>query len=426
MLFPDVPAKILSFFLAILMPLLSSVFGVTGFTALTDAETALIFQKTDGFMAGICHPDPDYKTIRDANIGWVREDLPFPFDENGEISRSYIQHKNQCIEYASNGFRVLAITPYPYAYLEHGLDIRKAEDIPRIQDVARFYVNDLKDVVSAFQITNEMGVDRFTKPLTIAEAAKFIGVQMQAMYPIRGDILIGYNYGGPGLWKLPFRMLRYNAFCDYVGLDLYFGSFENIIKTIGAYPAVMRLYHMLARKPILLTEFGYIGYGEPKTKAEKQAILEQYGVHSEEEAAKDIDAFIARLPDPLRKDIEKSCAGMSGKEKVKAIFKGEYANHIYCELPDGFGLIGYPHSPQGQAKFYADLIPQLRSMRFCIGAFIYMWHDSECCYVCGQADCPVETGWGLLDGQGQPKEAYYAVRDAFAREPLIKVRIAGL
>ncbi|MBR6361096.1 MAG: hypothetical protein IKS04_04810, partial [Clostridia bacterium] len=36
------------------------------------------------------------------------------------------------------------------------------------------------------------------------------------------------------------------------------------------------------------------------------------------------------------------------------------------------------------------------------------------CYVCGQEECPVETGWGLIDGKGKPKPAYYAVRDGFS------------
>ena len=414
MTFPTVPSKIIAVFLAILMPVLSALFGVTSFTAMTSAESTQFLQKTGGFMTGVCHPNTEYDRILDANIGWVREDLCFPFDENGEITRKYQYKKAEMQAYAEKGIRVLAITPYPNEYLKNGLDIREKEDVQRIQEIARFYVNDLKGIVSAFQITNEMGVDRFTKPFTIGEAAKFIGVQLHAMYPIRGNVVIGYNLGGPGTWKLPFRMLRYNSFCDYVGLDLYFGSFENVVKTINAYPAIMRLYHILTRKPILLTEFGYISYGEQKTAEEKQAILEQYGVSSEEEAAADIDAFIARLPESLRKDIEKTTQGMSDAEKVKLLFKGEYANHIYCELPDGYGLVGYAHNPQGQAKFYADLIPILRNLRFCVGAFIYMWNDSAQCYICGQADCPVETGWGIIDGEGQAKPSYYTVQKAFA------------
>ena len=51
---------------------------------------------------------------------------------------------------------------------------------------------------------------------------------------------------------------------------------------------------------------------------------------------------------------------------------------------------------------------------YCVGAVIYCWGDSESCYVCGQEECPVETGWGLVDNDGKPKPAYYAVQEAFA------------
>ena len=44
-----------------------------------------------------------------------------------------------------------------------------------------------------------------------------------------------------------------------------------------------------------------------------------------------------------------------------------------------------------------------------------MWNDSAQCYICGQADCPVETGWGIIDGEGQAKPSYYTVQKAFAK-----------
>ena len=405
----------ISFFLAILVPILSLSFVQSGEVPVSDLETSRMLRKAGGFMTGVCHANPDYTAIRNANIGWVREDVPFPYDEDGRLSRSYLYWKERMQPYVKEGIRILAITPNPSEYLENGLDVRNADDVPRIQSIARFYAKDLKGIAGAFQIANEMGVDRFTLPFTIADAAKFIGVQLTAMRAVSDDVPIGYNLGGAGLYKLPFRMLRYNAYADYVGLDLYFGSFENIIKSIDAYPAIMRLFHIVTGKPILLTEFGYIGCGEPKTAEEKRAILEEYGFGSEEEAAQDIDAFISRLPGPFRREIEKYYGDLSSEEKAQLLFQGEYANHLYRELPEGFELEGYPHTPQGQAAFFADLIPRLRALRFCAGAFVYMWHDSDRCYVCGQPDCPVETGWGLIDGEGRPKDAYYAVKETFGK-----------
>jgi hypothetical protein len=46
--------------------------------------------------------------------------------------------------------------------------------------------------------------------------------------------------------------------------------------------------------------------------------------------------------------------------------------------------------------------------------FVYCWQDSGDCYVCGQVECPVETKWGLVDYNGNPKPSYYAVKEAYA------------
>ena len=61
------------------------------------------------------------------------------------------------------------------------------------------------------------------------------------------------------------------------------------------------------------------------------------------------------------------------------------------------------------------------AMDYVCGAVIYCWGDSDACYVCGQADCPVETGWGLVDLNGNPKPAYYAVQKAFSERSAFEV-----
>lgn len=415
MLFPTRLARFISFLLAVFIPPLSVFFGIVGKITVRDPEGEMrAIREKSGFIAGVCHPRPEYDRIKTANIGWIRQDIPLPFDENGNVTRSYQNVKENLRKYVENGIQVMAVTPNPYSYLAAGLDIRNEEDIPQIQQIARFYVQDLRDIVGLFQVCNEMGVDRFTKPFTLDEAAKFIGVQLEAMYPLRGNIRIGYNLGGLGILQLPKLMKPYNQYADYVGADLYFGSFENVVKSLDTYTAVLKAIHAVTRKPLILAEFGYIGCGEPKTDEEKQRILEQYGVHSEEEARENIDAFIEKLPEPLHDEFEEYYADLSAKEKADLLFKGEFAHHLYRELSEGVSLRGYAHTPDGQAKFFADLIPKLKALDFLMGTFVYMWDDSEFCYICGQADCPIETGWGIVDGQGVEKPAYYAVQKAFA------------
>ncbi len=403
--------KIIGFLLAIITPFAS--FIVIDPTVPFDEEIAVVEDKVGGYMKGVCHAEPQYDLLKEANIGWIRDDIPFAFNKDGSLSQSYINWKAEIQNYADNGIKVMAITPYPEDFIEYGLDPREPANKEAIQDVARFYLNDLKDIVGAFQITNEMGIDRFTLPLTLEEAAYFIGIQLEAMYPDRGDIIIGYNLGGLAILQLPGLMKDYHQYCDYVGLDMYLGCFEPVLKNPNQYITILNFVRRITGKPIIMCEFGYIGLGEPKTKEEKQAILEGYGFSSEKEAREHIDEFIANLPPDLADEFDKY-ANETPEFRANQMFDGEYSNHLYRELPDGYGLYGFPHTPEGQAEFFSYIIPKIRNLDYVVGSFIYCWEDSGDCYVCGQSDCPVETKWGLIDGEGNPKPSYYAVKEAFA------------
>ena len=403
--------KIIGLLLTIITPLAS--FIVIDPTVPFDKEIGVVEEKVGGYMKGVCHAEPQYDLLKGANIGWIRDDIPFAFNKDGSLSQSYINWKAETKAYADNGLKVMAITPYPEDFIEYGLDPRVPENKQAIQDIAKFYLNDLKDIVGAFQITNEMGIDRFTLPLTLEEAADFIGMQLEAMYPDRGDIIIGYNLGGLAILQLPGLMKEYHKYCDYVGLDMYLGCFEPVLKNPNQYITILNFVRRITGKPIIMCEFGYIGLGEPKTKEEKQAILEGYGFSSEKQARENIDEFIANLPPDLADEFDKY-ADETPEYRANQMFDGEYSNHLYRELPEGFGLYGFPHTPEGQADFFSYVIPKVRNLDYVVGSFIYCWEDSGDCYVCGQTDCPVETKWGLIDGEGNPKPSYYAVKEAFA------------
>jgi len=403
--------KIVGFILAVITPFASLL--VWDPLVYFDKEIAVAEDKAGGFMKGVCHADPQYDLLNEAGIEWFRDDIPFPYNSDGTLSQHYLNWKEESKEYAENGIKIFGITPYPDDYIAYGLDPRLPENRKAIQDIARFYMNDLKDIVGAFQITNEMGIDRFTLPLTLDEAAEFIGMQLEAMYPIRENIIIGYNLGGLSILQLPFKMSKYHQYCDYVGLDMYLGCFENVLKNADQYITILNFVRRVTGKPIVLCEFGYIGYGEPKTDAEKKEILQKYGYNSEEEARANIDDFISKLPEDMKEEIIEDYSDRTPEERADLIFNGEYSNHLYCELAEGFGLYGFEHSPEGQADFFEYIIPKVRDVEYVIGMFVYCWGDSDSCYVCGQSDCPVETGWGLVDGKGNPKPAYYAVKEAY-------------
>ncbi len=394
-----------------------------------------------GFACGVCHPNENYEQIAGANIKWVRFDISnLPLDKDGNYTPGYLAFKERAKGYADNGFKVMAVTPYPEDYMEVGLDPRDQSSWPEIMKIARFYAEDLQGIVAAFQITNEMGVPRFTEPLTMEEAADFIGIQLKAMYRYRGNIAIGFNLGDiPGYVTLPGLMEKYYDYVDYVGMDFYLGCFEDMTGMSGTkfglnFANMASVYG----KPVMVNEFGYIGYGEPKSDEEKLAILKNYGAQGEtlEEAvaytkANVIDViYNENFPVSLRQDLELVCGiidqydkyiGMAPKElmaKYKALgetmFDQEYTSHLYCQLGENYKAKGYDHTPEGQASFMTDMIDDLLTLDYICGTIVYCYSDSDRCYVCGQANCPVETGWGLVDGKGNPKPLYYAIQEAFA------------
>jgi hypothetical protein len=405
--------KFVGLLLAIITPIVTIL--VTDVTVPFDKEIDTALETAGGFIKGVCHAEPDYELIKEANIEWFRDDIPYPYDLKGNVSKSYKQWKKEAKRYVKQGIRIFGITPYPEDYIAHGLDPRDPKNKEAIQDVARFYIKDLKGIVGAIQVTNEMGVDRFTHPLTMEEARDFIGMQLEAMYPERGDILIGYNLTAQSLfpYTLPIMMKKYHQYCDYVGMDIYMGCFEPVLKNADQFVTVLGLIRRLTGKPVILCEFGYISLGEPKTDKEKKAILQKYGYNSEKEARANIDDFIKNLPEEFRNEFDRY-ADETPEYRAQMMFDIEFSNHLYCELDEGMGLYGFPHTYEGQADFFRYVIPKVRNLDYVIGAFVYCWSDSGNCYVCGQEDCPVETKWGLVDGKGKPKPAYYAVQEAFA------------
>ncbi len=371
------------------------------------------FREKIGFIRGVCHPTDNYEQIKGANIGWIRIDIPFPFNADSSLSESYLSFKKRCKAFEDNGIKVMAVTPYPTDYIEYGADIRTEEGTEKVKEIGEFLINDMQGVVSGFQITNEMGIPRFTIPLTLKEAAKFIGVNLEVMHPLKKDIIIGYNSAGPEA-MLHSLLLPYMSFCDYVGVDIYLGCFFNVPGFIWIFEALCRYLWAMTHKPILIQEFGYLSGGAPKTKAEKKMMLQRYGARSEREAKKNIEKFVANMPEHFAQHIKYVCDNDPSRY-FGFLFRSDMVNHFYCELPRLTKIPGYPHTPEGQARFFDDCITHLYSLDFICGCNIYCYKDPDMCYYCGQKECPTETRWGLVDSLESEKPSYKAVRNVFGR-----------
>lgn len=365
------------------------------------------------FICGVCHPRGSYEKIKEANIQWIRTDIPFPFNLDGTVSRDYEEYKKSCLDYQKNGIKVMAVTPYPKTYIEHGADIRKKEDEEKIRKIASFLIRDLQGVVSGLQITNEMGMPRFTKPINMNEAARFIGIQLKEMYYLRGDIVIGYNSAGPQA-DLHSRMKPYFRYCDYVGIDIYLGCFYGVPGFMCLFDALCRYIWAMTGKPVLLQEFGYISGGNTLTHKQRNQLLMRYGAKNKKDAKKNIEKFVDNLPKTLSEHTKYICDEDKNRY-YNFLFKSDMHDHLFCELQRITKIPGYDHTPEGQGKFYKDIIERLYNQNYVAGMIIYCYQDAEHCYVCGQADCPVETKWGLVDAQGNPKPSYYAVQKGFGK-----------
>ncbi len=358
-------------------------------------------------IRGVCHPNEDYTLIKDLGLGWVRFDIPYPYQADGSLSEKYIAFKNRARGYAQQGIKVLAITPYPKYYFNvGGFDPSADENAERTKEIARFLCSDLRDVVGGLQITNEMGVASFTAPLTLEQAAKFIGVQAQALSEVKGDLPVGYNAAGVGE-RLHRLMQPYLPCMDYVGVDYYAGTLSD--GGLDDYASVIERVHGLTGKPVLLAEFGFSSAGEPKSAEEHAEILAQYGYASPEAARDDIENFVAKLPNTMKAYIYSQYPDPAAWGD--AVF-GDLAAHFYGELDHT--LPGIPHTPRGQAEFYHQLLPRLKQIDCLAGFFIFCWQDGGACKLCGKTDCPYKSAWGITDINGEPKPAYYAVREALA------------
>ncbi len=370
-------------------------------------------RKKTGFIRGVCHAPENFRQLHEANIEWVRLDIPYPFDENGNIRKAYLDRKEECRRFTANGLRVMAITYYPAECIKYGADIRTETGEQTLRATARFIAEDLKDCTAGFQVANEMGMPHFTLPLTMQDAVRFIGVQLEELHPLRKNRIIGYNSAGPQV-DLHLPMKEYHRYCDYVGLDMYLGCFFNLPGFVFLFEVMARFLWAFTKKPILIQEFGYIGDGKPKTKDEKNLILQSYGFNSEQDAIADIETFVNNLSPHFANHVKKACGNDTSKY-ASLLFKGDMKNHLYKELPRITKIPGIPHTPEGQAVFFKKVIKLYHSLDFVCGTIIYCYSDYGKCGYCGQTDCPTETRWGLVDQQGVPKPAYYAVRDIYGQ-----------
>lgn len=410
--------------------------GISSYARSVNNSSADQIKTRQGFMKGVCHVDTDQKAdwALGANINWDRLDVSMVtgYDSLTKTvipGAGYLSQKANWQALKNRGLTIMGVTPYPDDYTDLGYSVTDGTGDEAIEAIAKFYLEDLKDIVKCWQISNELQLVNFAKNLTFDQASRFQGIQLKAMYErreelgLKNDILLGYNLAGGDIisYNQAIKTWR-EQYCDYVGLDLYLGCFENMMHSTWCNEMFLRSVYNSTHLPVIEAEFGYMGGGKAKTQEEKNKLLKDlYGYNNETEARADVMnlIYLPQFPTDLRNRIPTfahvdSLAELDQSKAETALFDTELANHLYKVIQSGYYLSEYPHTPEGQGQFFRDIIPSIRSLPFVIGAFCYDIVDSDSCYVCGQTDCPVETSWGLVDSSGNYKPSWYAVKQAFA------------
>lgn len=366
---------------------------------------SVLYEKTGGFMKGICHPTPEFSRITEAGIQWIRRDVPSPFGNNGDLSEHYKFFLNETREYAKNGIRSVLVSPYPHVFIENGIDPRTKEGLEKVTHFCALIAKDFSGIGACWQATNEMHIAHFRSPLTMAESRDYIIASIKGLREGDPDAAIGHNSvcGAPE-WLDYARYVESEVHSDYIGFDLYNGTWSN-----GGPETYIDEIELLYREiglPVVLMEFGFssLGINLNENSPEIDEYLSKRGFRDRADVCDRLDEFIETLPPGL-------------KEKALTCAPEDKANVVFSTFPHllkcWFAEQVYPHTEEGQAHFYSVLLPMLLENPHLAGTVIYCWRDSHHCFFCGEPDCPCETAWGLTRCDGTEKPAYDIIKSIF-------------
>lgn len=375
-------------------------------TTMEDIRTAL-YARTGGFMKGICHPDTRYTELTGTGFGWVRRDAPYPFDENGELSSDHLRFLEETRIYAENGLRSVVISPYPRAFLAHGIDPRTAEGLAEVRRVCRFMAEAYRGLGVCWQATNEMFVVHFRAPLTIGESVEFLVASLTGLREGDPDAAVGHNTVSTGDgWDELCKDIARRTRVDYLGFDLYNGTWgdgdtDTYIERIDALYALFGM-------PIVLMEFGFNSSGgnAHADRREEAEYLASRGFSGWDDVMSRPEDFIAGLSAPLV-HTARTCAPADLENAFRGMIP--HLTRLW------FAEMTHPHTEEGQAAFYGELLPKLLAHPHLAGAFVYCWQDSASCFTCGASDCPCETTWGITRSDGSMKPAREVIRGLFGK-----------
>jgi hypothetical protein len=322
---------------------------------------------------------PDYSMLKAAGIRWLRGHGGLPYEDKvgGKIRPRFEEMVRRCEREAGLGFKILASTPTPGSsrYDPQTKTTHWQYSLPAwagTHDEDRYYetlrascaeaARRMKGLADWWQIANEPDIETFRGPLSDDQMERFLLESARGIKDGNPAAHCGINLGGPNDYARRLAQKIYGIEAcpfDYVGIDGYFGSWQR-----GGpenWPAFIDEAHALTGRPVIIAEWGY-------SSLQKGKITD----------------------DPERK---------------------KHYNQDVCRKKEWGKVWKLEHSPEEQAAYIRACVGIFADHPHCIGNFFFRWGDTATCWQCGQPDCPAECAWGMVDVNGEPKPAFYALKD---------------
>jgi hypothetical protein len=324
----------------------------------------------------------DADLMRRAGMGWVRQNFSVPFDAglSGPANERYLKAREQAKSWVDRGMNVMGVSPLPGIchwrpdaegtlrlewerfYPDWMGELGTAECAEAYEDVCAWLAEDLRGIVAAWQIANELDIEHFAGPLSPGQGCELVMAGARGLKGADPELIVGHNpAGSPEAYYFFDRLFgRPDSLLDYCGIDGYYGTWAP--GGPGNWSQRVAELHALTGAKVLVNEWGFSSAGQVMTA-------------------------------------EESASGVPT-----------------CRLKKWRHTWGAGHTPEGQAQFVKAAFNAFCEQRDALlGAFFYRWEDQDACWQCGEPDCPAETAWGLVDLQGRPKPAHRAHGEGAAR-----------
>lgn len=318
----------------------------------------------------------DYALMAQAGIGWLRWGLGFPFGERPDrASERFRRRLREARRLRRIGFGLLGGTfgPGSFRYDPAKRDTVWRSGLPAwagepgsesyfaaVAEAARAVGTACRGVVALWQIANEPDIDIFRGSLTQDQVARFLLASARGVKAGDPSARTGINIGelspyAAGLIERTY-LVKDGPF-DYIGLDGYFGSWQP--GGPWSWQGYIDDAYRLTGRPVLINEWGYSSLGSA----------------------------------PPSEDLRRT----------------RHYNQGVCRSRTWPRVWRSEHSPREQADYVRVAKRLFLDHPRVAGDFFFKWSDDPACWQCGQAACPAECAWGLVDVNGVPKPAWHAL-----------------